>query len=107
MAEILTVTDADFDEVVIDSSSPVLVDFWAPWCGPCVQMAPVLEEVASELEGRAIVAKINVDDNPMAARKFQISSIPTLLLFRQGEVIRSIVGGRPKAQLLKSIEPLI
>ncbi|MDO5728403.1 MAG: thioredoxin [Actinomycetaceae bacterium] len=107
MADIVPVSDANFDERVIDSEQPVLVDFWAPWCGPCVQMNPILEEVARELDGQVTVAKVNVDENPVTARKFGIVSIPTMLLFRLGEPIKSIVGGRPKSQLLTELEGLI
>lgn len=107
MAEIIPVTDSNFDELVVDSDQPVLVDFWAPWCGPCVQMNPIIQEVAAELDGQMTVAKVNVDENPLTARKFGIVSIPTMMVFRLGEPIKSIVGGRPKAQLLTELKGLI
>ncbi|MEO9593754.1 thioredoxin [Rhodopirellula bahusiensis] len=90
--------DDNFDSEVLQSDSPVLVDFWAPWCGPCRQIAPMIDELASENPGVKI-GKVNIDDNPGAAQKFGINSIPTLLLFKNGEIADTFVGVRPKAAL--------
>ena len=95
----LEVTDATFDEMVLKSDLPVLVDFWAPWCGPCRALAPVLEELAKDMEGQALIVKVNVDENQALPSKFAIRSIPTLILFNKGEVQEQITGGLPKAAL--------
>ena len=100
----LEVTDATFNEVVLKADLPVLVDFWAPWCGPCRALAPVLEELAKDLEGQAIIAKVNVDENQALPAKFAIRSIPTLILFNKGEVVEQITGGLPKAALKDMIQ---
>jgi thioredoxin 1 len=97
------VTDATFDEEVLRSPTPVLVDFWAPWCGPCKMIAPVLEEIAKEKDGALKVAKLDVDDNPETAQKFGVMSIPTLLLFKDGREVNRLVGYMPKNQLLQKI----
>ncbi len=108
MAEnIITVSDDTFDEEVTAASMPVLVDFWAEWCGPCKIVAPVLEEIADDKEGRLKVAKLNVDDNPRTAQRFGVMSIPTLLLFKDGEPASRIVGARSKNQILSEFEPHI
>ena len=99
-----TVTDATFDTDVLASDKPVLVDFWAEWCGPCKMVAPVLEEIASEHGDKLTVAKVNIDENPEIARRFQIMSIPTMSVFAGGEVVKSIVGAKPKAALLRDLE---
>ncbi|MDO5721696.1 MAG: thioredoxin [Actinomycetaceae bacterium] len=104
---VIEVTDADFNEKVLKSDTPVLVDFWAPWCGPCRQMAPILDEVAKELDERLVVAKLNVDENPRTAHKYSIVSIPTMAVFSGGDVIKAIVGGRPKAQMLSELESVL
>jgi thioredoxin 1 len=97
------VTDASFDEDVLSAEGPVLVDFWAEWCGPCRQVAPVLEEIAGEYAGKLTIAKVNIDENPGIARKYQIMSIPTMSVFSKGEMVKSIVGARPKAAILKEL----
>ena len=99
----LTVTDGSFDSDVIKSGTPVLVDFWAPWCGPCKMIAPVLEELAGEKAGELTVAKLDVDANPETARNFNVVSIPTLILFKDGEPVKRIVGAKGKAALLREI----
>ena len=99
-----TVTDATFDNDVLGSDKPVLVDFWAEWCGPCKMVAPVLEEIASEHADKLMVAKVNIDENPEIARRYQIMSIPTISVFAGGEVVKSIVGAKPKAALLRDLE---
>ena len=100
MGSTITLSAATFDEEVNSASTPMLVDFWAEWCGPCKLIAPVLEEIATEQQGRLTVAKLNVDDAPDVARRFQVMSIPTMILFDGGEPAKRIVGAKPKAALL-------
>jgi len=104
---IVTLTDATFDETVKSSSTPIIVDFWAEWCGPCKMIAPVLEEIAVEHEGSLTVAKVNVDDNPDAARRFSVMSIPTLIVFQDGEPAKRLVGAKGKAQLLEDLSEFL
>ncbi|NCS31951.1 thioredoxin [bacterium] len=96
-------TDANFKNQVLQNDKPVLVDFWAPWCGPCQMVAPVIEEVAQEVEGRAFVGKVNVDDNPHLAAQFGVSSIPTIMLFKGGSPVERIVGVRQKQDYIDAI----
>ena len=96
---IVTLTTSIFDEIVASSDKPVVVDFWAEWCGPCKMIAPILDEVSRDYDGRVQVAKLNVDDNPEVAAKYGIRGIPTLLLFKQGEVVATKVGALSKSQL--------
>ena len=100
---ITTVTDATFDEVINGATAPVVVDFWAEWCGPCRMIAPILEEIAQEQGDAVAITKLNVDENPATAQRFGVMSIPTLLVFRNGEIDRKIVGAKGKAQLLEEI----
>lgn len=103
MAAPVAVGEEKFEEEVLQSEEAVLVDFWAPWCGPCKMVAPIVEELAEEMEGKLKVAKVNVDDNMGLAEQYGIRSIPTLLLFRGGQVVTSIIGYRPKKELQKII----
>ena len=107
MANITEITDDTFDSEVLASDVPVLVDFWAPWCGPCRAIAPLLEELAAEYEGRAKIVKINVDDNTASAAKFGIRSIPNLILFKEGQVAEQIVGAVPKTRLAEALDAVV
>jgi thioredoxin 1 len=101
------VSDASFSSEVLSSNKPVLVDFWATWCGPCKMVAPVLEEIAAERAGRLTVAKLDVDTNPETARDFQVVSIPTMILFKDGQPIKRIVGAKGKAALLRELSEVV
>ena len=102
-----TVTDATFDSDVLASDKPVLVDFWAEWCGPCKMVAPFLDELAADKAGKLTVAKVNIDENPEIARRYQIMSIPTMSVFAGGEVVKSIIGAKPKAALLRDLDGIV
>ncbi len=105
MTEPVPVTDDDFEEEVLKSSVPVLTDFWAGWCGPCLQIAPILEQIAEEYEGRLKVAKLEVDRNPEIAARYSIQGIPTMIIFKDGQPIETLIGFMPKEELLTKLEP--
>ena len=107
MAGVLTLTDQTFDEAIKGTEEAVLVDFWAEWCGPCKMIAPVLDEIASDNEGRLRIGKINVDENLELARRFDVMSIPTLILFKDGEPQLRIVGAKGKGQLLQELHQFL
>ena len=103
----LELTDANFEENVINSDKPALVDFWAVWCGPCRMVGPVVEEMANDYEGRAVVGKVDVDNNPEIAQKYGIRNIPTILFIKNGEVVDKQVGATPKATLAEKLDALL
>ena len=107
MGAAITLTDSTFDEEIKGADEPVLVDFWAEWCGPCKMVEPVLEEIASENEGRLRLAKLNVDENLDVSRRFEVMSIPTLILFKDGEPQLRIIGAKGKGQLLQELHPFL
>lgn len=103
----LEITDSNFEQEVIKSDIPVMVDFWAPWCGPCRMIAPLIDELSNEYEGKVKVVKLNTDENPQTASEFQISAIPTLLFFKGGKVVKELVGVVPKEEIKKILDDLI
>ena len=104
MADVLELSDDQFEEEILQSDLPALVDFWAPWCGPCKAIAPVVAQIADEYDGKLKVAKVNVDDNQAAAMKYNVRSIPTLLIFKDGEVEQQVIGAVPKKALTEKID---
>ncbi|GLY67528.1 thioredoxin [Amycolatopsis taiwanensis] len=107
MSDTVKVTDASFADDVLTSEKPVLVDFWATWCGPCKMVAPVLEEIATEHKEKLTIAKLDIDQNPGTARDYQVMSIPTLILFQGGKPVKQIVGAKPKAALLADLSDVL
>jgi len=107
MGSILELDDYSFDKKILESEVVCLVDFWAPWCGPCKMLTPIMEEVVSEIGDRAQVAKINVDENPIVAGRYKVMSIPTILIFKKGKIIDQMIGVQPKDVLVKRVESAI
>ena len=107
MSKPINVDDGTFESVVVKSTEPVLVDFWAPWCAPCRMVAPIVEELASEYEGKVAFTKLNTDESPNTAIRYNIRSIPTLLIFRKGQPVATIVGFKPKTALKKEIDSVL
>ena len=107
MGDVQQVNDSSFEADVLKSDLPVLIDFWAPWCGPCKQISPVVDELAKEYAGRLKIVKMNVDDNPQTPSKYGVRGIPNLILFKGGQVRDQIVGAVPKAQLVKAINQVV
>ena len=107
MAKVKVLTERSFEKEVLESATPVLVDFWAPWCAPCRIMGPILEEVAAEMDGKFTIAKLDVEANPAAAERFNISSIPYLAVFRGGKIVKEMVGVMPKDALRLTLEQLL
>ncbi len=107
MSAIQEVTDANFDQEVLQSATPVLIDFWAPWCGPCRAIAPIVEELAREHAGKLKVVKLNVDDNPQTPARYGVRGIPNLLVIKNGQVAEQIVGAVPKARLDKALSEIV
>ena len=106
-ANIVSLSESNFEQEVLKSATPVVVDFWAEWCGPCKMIAPVLEEIAAEYEGKIRIAKLNVDENLDIARRFEVLSIPTLILFKDGEPAHRIIGAKGKGQLLQELHQFL
>jgi thioredoxin len=104
---IVNLSTSTFDEQVQGATTPILVDFWAEWCGPCLRVTPVLEEIAAERAGQLTIAKVNVDDNPELARRYNVMSIPTMLVFSGGEISKKLVGAMGKAQLLQELDEFL
>jgi len=102
----LTITDANFETEVLKNKKPTLVDFWAPWCGPCQMMGPIITEVAKDMSGKATIGKLNVDENQATAEKYNVSSIPTIIFFKNGEEVERMIGVRSKEDLVKKLDEL-
>jgi thioredoxin 1 len=107
MSKPIHVSDAEFQEKVLNSTTPVIVDFWAPWCGPCRMVAPILDELATEYEGKIVVAKVNTDENPQWAMKFGVQGIPTMLFVKNGELVDRMVGAAPKPFIQQRVDSLV
>jgi len=107
MSSPVAVTDDNFNQMVLQVETPVLVDFWAPWCRPCMMIAPVLDELAGEYDGKLSIMRMDIDQNPKTAAKYSVMSIPTLLIFKQGKPVSHIVGFRPKADLKRSLDAVL
>ena len=107
MSEAITIDDSNFDQILSQAGVPVLVDFWDTWCRPCLMIAPILEELAEEYSGRMIFARMDVDQNPKTASKYNIMSIPTLIIFKNGEPVSNIVGFKPKTELKRDLDAVL